>query len=98
MPCALQSNWLTFHVLTCFFGYSGFAVSFASSIAYLIKLKKKRGQLEQPLDDAEAVLPSLDALDEITYKTVAIGFLLFSKPMAKRRNRVIFSGPWPLRI
>lgn len=33
---ALQSNWLTIHVVTTFIGYSGFAVSFAASIAYLI--------------------------------------------------------------
>ena len=29
MP-ALQSNWLTIHVTTCFFGYAAFAVSFGS--------------------------------------------------------------------
>jgi cytochrome c-type biogenesis protein CcsB len=33
---ALQSNWLTSHVVTCFFGYAAFAVSFAVSFVYLI--------------------------------------------------------------
>jgi cytochrome c-type biogenesis protein CcsB len=35
MP-ALQSNWLTFHVLACFLGYGGFAVSFLAGIGYLV--------------------------------------------------------------
>jgi ABC-type transport system involved in cytochrome c biogenesis permease subunit len=35
MP-ALRSNWLTFHVLSCFLGYGAFAVGAAASIGYLI--------------------------------------------------------------
>src|SRR5512138_585072 len=31
---ALQSNWLTVHVATSFFGYAAFAVSFAVSVVY----------------------------------------------------------------
>ena len=37
---ALQSNWLTIHVTTCFFGYASFAVSFGISILYLIRDRK----------------------------------------------------------
>jgi cytochrome c-type biogenesis protein CcsB len=33
---ALQSNWLTIHVLTSFFGYAAFAVSFGVSVIYLL--------------------------------------------------------------
>ena len=33
---ALQSNWLTFHVFTCFKGYGGFAISFLAGVGYLI--------------------------------------------------------------
>jgi ABC-type transport system involved in cytochrome c biogenesis permease subunit len=29
---ALQSNWLTAHVITCFLGYAAFAVAFCSNI------------------------------------------------------------------
>jgi len=32
---ALQSNWLTSHVITCFFGYAAFGVSYAVAIMYL---------------------------------------------------------------
>jgi cytochrome c-type biogenesis protein CcsB len=31
---ALQSNWLTFHVITCFVSYSGFAIAFLIGIVY----------------------------------------------------------------
>jgi cytochrome c-type biogenesis protein CcsB len=60
---ALQSNWLTIHVTTCFFGYAAFAVSFGISILYLIR------------DKTEAKwLPATSILDEINYKSIVIGF------------------------
>ena len=69
---ALQSNWLTYHVLTCFLGYAAFAVSFGSSIAFLVKNRKSK-----KLSDASpGVLPGTDLLDEIIYKANAVGFLL----------------------
>ncbi len=72
MP-ALQSNWLTIHVTTCFFGYAAFAVSFGISILFLIQ--DRRGG-----KDAERVkwLPSLSILDEINYKSIVIGFPMLS--------------------
>ena len=69
---ALQSNWLTYHVLTCFLGYAAFAVSFGASIAFLLKKKDAPPTTE---DDA-VTLPALDMLDEIIYKGNAVGFLL----------------------
>lgn len=36
MP-ALQSNWLTVHVVTCFIGYGAFAIAFLASALYLFK-------------------------------------------------------------
>lgn len=74
---ALQSNWLTYHVLTCFLSYSAFAISFGSSITYLLKVRKsaKNAPVQK---EADEMLPSMESLDEIIYKTVAIGFLLLS--------------------
>lgn len=72
MP-ALQSNWLTIHVTTCFFGYAAFAVSFGISILYLIQ-DRKGGQRE----GMAKWLPSLSILDEINYKTIVIGFPMLS--------------------
>ena len=66
---ALQSNWLTIHVTTCFLGYASFAVSFGISILYIIRDKKE--------DQKEGVLkwlPATPVLDEINYKSIVIGF------------------------
>ena len=40
---ALQSNWLTYHVITCFLGYAAFAVACGISIMYLIKARSMSG-------------------------------------------------------
>ena len=74
---ALKSNWLIAHVVTCFVGYAAFAVSFGVSLLYLFKVnaenkpEKKGGAL---LD----YLPSSELLDEVGYKTIAIGFPLLT--------------------
>ncbi|MDW7710000.1 MAG: c-type cytochrome biogenesis protein CcsB [Deferrisomatales bacterium] len=60
---ALQSNWLTAHVVTCFIGYAGFALSFAVSIVYLF-----RG------DGTEGPVPSRKVLDDVSYRAIALGF------------------------
>ena len=64
---ALQCNWLTYHVLTCFLGYSAFAVSFGASIVYLVKARRSGDN---------GVMPAVDLLDEVIYRSIAIGFLL----------------------
>lgn len=61
MP-ALRSNWLTFHVLTCFLGYGAFAVAFAASIGFLVA---KRPALAE-------------AFDAATAKTISFGFLFLT--------------------
>jgi cytochrome c-type biogenesis protein CcsB len=66
---ALQSNWLTIHVTTCFFGYASFAVSFGISVLYLIRDRKKG----EPAGISKW-LPSAPILDEINYKSIVIGF------------------------
>ena len=40
---ALKSNWLTFHVLSCFVGYGGFAVAFGGGVTFLIAQLQKKG-------------------------------------------------------
>jgi cytochrome c-type biogenesis protein CcsB len=66
---ALQSNWLTIHVTTCFFGYAAFAVSFGISILYLIRDRK-----ENQKETSSRWLPSSEILDEVNYKAIIIGF------------------------
>ena len=70
---ALQSNWLISHVVTCFVGYAAFAVSFGVSFLYLFKVNAEN----RPARKGEGVLcylPVSDLLDEVSYKTIAIGF------------------------
>ena len=65
---ALRSYWLYFHVITAFAGYAGFTVAFGSASLYLIKDKMPNNSL----------IPSKDTLDEITYKSVAIVFPIWT--------------------
>ena len=67
MP-ALRSNWLTFHVFTCFLGYAAFAISFAAAIAYLIAARKS----------SKARSETVEAFETTTAKTISFGFLFLS--------------------
>jgi cytochrome c-type biogenesis protein CcsB len=74
---ALQSNWLISHVVTCFVGYAAFAVSFGVSFLYLFKVTGEKNPVKKQgafLD----YLPGSDLLDEVGYKTIAIGFPLLT--------------------
>ncbi len=66
---ALQSNWLVAHVITCFLGYAGFAVSFVAALLLL---------LSKSFDSLGKRLPRRDVLDEIVYRSVLIGFPLLT--------------------
>jgi cytochrome c-type biogenesis protein CcsB len=67
---ALQSNWLTYHVVTCFIGYAAFAVGCGVSIMYLVK---SASVASRPAE-ADDLLPGLDVLDALNYKAIMIGF------------------------
>jgi len=74
---ALQSNWLTYHVITCFLGYAAFAVACGVSIMYLIKIgKEEKG--EGSIGGILGIFPSVRVLDEINYSAVMIGFPLLT--------------------
>lgn len=69
---ALKSNWLIAHVITCFLGYSGFAVAFGFSLIYFIKPKDPEST------SVFARLPSWDVIDELTYQMIVFGFLFLT--------------------
>lgn len=76
MP-ALQSNWLLYHVLTCFLGYAAFAVACGVSIMFLIKIKFE----EKGADSAGGLMsqfPPTKVLDDLNYKAIMIGFPLLT--------------------
>jgi cytochrome c-type biogenesis protein CcsB len=66
MP-ALKSNWLLFHVLTCFLGYASFTLGFGVAILYLVNERRPR-----------PTLPSLPELDRLIYQATVIGFLMLT--------------------
>ena len=71
---ALQSNWLTYHVITCFIGYAAFAVACGVSIMYLIKVGKEEAASGNPVGGILGMFPSVKLLDDINYKAIMVGF------------------------
>ncbi|MFJ3047426.1 c-type cytochrome biogenesis protein CcsB [Herbaspirillum chlorophenolicum] len=65
---ALQSWWMKIHVPANFIGYGTFALAAMVAVAYLLKSK---GILEDRL-------PSLEVLDDVMYKAIAVGFAFFT--------------------
>ena len=74
MP-ALQSNWLAYHVLTCFVGYAAFAVSAGASVLYLYL--KFTGKASKPgTEDADTSSNEiLRAMQSFNYEAIRFGFL-----------------------
>ena len=76
---ALQSNWLTYHVITCFLGYAGFAVAFGVSVMYLLKIgKEEKHQGPEPMGGILGLFPSTRILDDLNYKAIMIGWPLLT--------------------
>ncbi len=72
---ALQSNWLTSHVLTCFMGYAAFTTAFGTGILFLIgDLGKDRLRTAKIL----TLIPQAGLLEELIYKSVLLGFILLT--------------------
>lgn len=79
---ALQSDWLLYHVVTCFLGYAGFAVGAAVSVMYLVRSRKgTRDGRAGGADTADGILslsPPAEVLDRINYQAILIGFPLLT--------------------
>jgi len=65
---ALQSWWMKIHVPANFIGYGTFSLAAMVGVAYLFKAK---GMLHDRL-------PSLEVLDDVMYKAIAVGFAFFT--------------------
>ncbi|MDB5775394.1 MAG: nrfE [Herbaspirillum sp.] len=65
---ALQSWWMKIHVPANFIGYGTFSLAAMVGMAYLLKSK---GYLVDRL-------PSLEVLDDVMYKAIAVGFTFFT--------------------
>jgi cytochrome c-type biogenesis protein CcsB len=65
---ALQSYWMKIHVPANFIGYGSFSLAAMVSVAYLFSGKKI----------LNSYLPKLAVLDDLIYKSIAIGFIFFT--------------------
>ncbi len=72
---ALQSNWLTAHVITCFLGYAAFAVAFGISLMYVML---KHDPDESSPSTVRSLLPAAEVLDDLIYQSVIFGFFFLS--------------------
>jgi cytochrome c-type biogenesis protein CcsB len=70
---ALKSNWLIAHVMTCFIGYSAFAIAFGISCMYLFKQKDTEGK-----SSLLAHFPNTRVLDELNHQMIMFGFLFLT--------------------
>jgi cytochrome c-type biogenesis protein CcsB len=74
---ALQSNWLLYHVVTCFLGYAAFAVACGISIMYLIKAKYEESG-SAATGGIMSMFPPIRVLDDLNYRAIMIGFPLLT--------------------
>ena len=74
---ALQSNWLTYHVITCFLGYAAFAVACGVSIMYLIATRGS-GDKKEEKTGILAMFPPDRVLDDLNYRSIMFGFPLLT--------------------
>lgn len=78
IPPALKSQWLTFHVVTAMLAYGAFAISFGLGIMYLLKLSKEGNGEKSNSQGIISRFPSLEVLDELSYKVVGFAFPLLT--------------------
>ncbi|WP_293752300.1 c-type cytochrome biogenesis protein CcsB [uncultured Paraglaciecola sp.] len=72
---ALQSYWMKIHVPANFVGYGAFAMAAMIGVAYLLK---SWCQTARPQGLLANVLPELSMMDDLMYKSIALGFAFFT--------------------
>ena len=71
---ALQSYWMKIHVPANFIGYGAFSLAAMVGFAYLFRHHQER----QPGGAVNSRLPALELLDDVMYKSIALGFAFFT--------------------
>ena len=94
LPLVLKGNFLVYHVVSCIMCLVAFLISLVASILILIKGNVSR--ITAPLKKVLEQLPSPGILDDLSYKTIAIGFILFSIGITTGayRTKVIWGSYW----
>lgn len=73
---ALQSNWLTSHVVTCFLGYAAFTVAFA--LGLMVLLKGMEHENHSKSQRFIRLVPEAGVLDELIYQSAVLGFVFLT--------------------
>ena len=94
LPSVLEGNFLAYHVVSGMMSLVAFLFSLLTSI--LILLRHNTNTTTPLCKKWFDQLPSLKVLDELSYKTIAIGFILFSIGMATGayRTKIIWGSYW----
>jgi cytochrome c-type biogenesis protein CcsB len=71
---ALQSYWMKIHVPANFIGYGAFALAAMVGVAYLFRYRQE----QHSGGAANSRLPALELLDDVMYKSIALGFAFFT--------------------
>lgn len=72
---ALQSYWMKIHVPANFIGYGAFAMAAMIGVAYLLVTWR---QQKNPTSVWVQAMPSLSLIDDVMYKSIALGFAFFT--------------------
>ncbi|WP_036315862.1 c-type cytochrome biogenesis protein CcsB [Methylophaga thiooxydans] len=72
---ALQSYWMKIHVPANFIGYGAFAMAAMIGVAYILVSWRQQKQGDSAWLRA---MPSLHLMDDLMYKTIALGFAFFT--------------------
>ena len=73
---ALQSNWLTSHVVTCFMGYAAFTFAFCCALIYFLKNRGRKDAAKPSIILGR--LPALSTIDALIYRSIALGFVFLT--------------------
>jgi cytochrome c-type biogenesis protein CcsB len=92
MPEVLRGNYINYHLPSCFISYAAFTLSFIASILFLIK----RGGSSSKSEGIVTIIPSCEMLDNISYKMIAIGFVMFTVLIVTGmfRSKIIWGSYW----
>lgn len=71
---ALKSYWMKIHVPANFVGYGAFALAAMVGTAFLVRATAD----ERGSNGIATTLPDLDVLDDLMYKSIALGFAFFT--------------------
>ena len=75
LPPVLRTAWLPAHVAPAFLGYAVFAMACCVSLIYLLQERQLKAKVHGRLIRR---LPSLETLDDLNYRFLAWGFVLFT--------------------